>query len=621
MMTVPPDVPLVFSDRITFVFSDNGRYAASLRASNEDLVLESWALASEEPTWRPVPGVAVTRETHALPLDDGRVLLLQAGTESTPGRHEIGLLEPLGRSDFCLQRLGVVPARGGYLLPSASSAQLGFVVAFDDPEHSTIWRLAGSPPPRVESVMRVPGLLSGGLWLDGDAGLLAVHQTSDSCRSSCIVVDLVDQSWRRIWSVSDTSTDRVVLYSPCSKLFIASTNASGEERLGWGLLGEETVRFPESLHRPGYVRKALALDDRGERLLVQELAGAVSRLFIYSPADDRLEPLASPSGVISSPASWAGDLIRFRFSAPCYPPTLATVRLGRQCRWTVSQDRELDSQPGWASAELIEFQGPAGPIEAIVYGGPAWQQCQYLVVALHGGPLSSWQFSFDPLFQSLAAAGIAVVAPNYRGSTGYGDQHLRAVIGNWGGPDLDDVLHLTRNLQKERARRQLPRPTVLGASYGGFLALLAACHEPELWSACVALAPFVSGPSLHKSAEITVRNRIEQLGGLQGIEDAKGPRDVLHLCGSLSAPLLLVHGTADERIPVEQSRMLRRRLSELGRIEGADLEYLEVDNDHMMVASAQSAALRHRVVSFCLARLGRESSRQISIPSGTDAVA
>jgi pimeloyl-ACP methyl ester carboxylesterase len=625
MLTISPETALVFSDRFNFAFSDNGCWAVCLRTTEEDLALDIWTLAAEEAICRPVPHVTTTtRETDVLALNDGRVVLFRADTRSASGGHELGLLHTRSGDEIILQRLDEIPALlGGYLLPSASSSQLAFIVALDDPDHSVIWRLAGSPP-RAEPVMRVPGLLSGGVWFDGDAGLLAVSQTSEGDRCCGIVVDLVDQSWRRIWSVSDRSVDRIVLYSRRTKLFVATTNATGEERLGWGFLGEQSVRFPEALHRSGYARRALALDQRGEQLLIHEVAGAVSRLFIYSLADDRLEPLTSPPGVISSPASWVGNLIRFPFSAPCQPPTLATVRLGRCPQWSVYQDHELDSQPscastrrqrrdptpqsGCAPAELLEFQGPAGPIEAIVYGGPDWQRREHLVVALHGGPLSSWRFEFDPFFQGFAAADVAVVAPNYRGSTGYGDEHLRAVIGNWGGLDLDDVLYLGCRLQEQRAHLQLPRPVVLGASYGGFLALLAACKLPELWSACVALAPFLSASSLHETADVAVRNRIEQLGGLRRIEDAMGHRDVLEVCGSLSIPLLLVHGNADERIPVAQSRMLRRRLCELGKTEGTHFDYLEVDSDHTGVVLALSAALRHRVVHFCLTRSAGQQS-------------
>lgn len=604
--------PRAVTDRFNAAFSTNGCYGVCLRARNDDRDLESWTFAGEQTACRTIPEVAVDQETQALSLDDGRILLCQRDEDSTSFRHELTLLQPTA-GGFSVQPLGAVSALlGGYLLTSPgsqspNSTELGFFVALDGSEHSTIWRLSAS---RIAPIARVPGSLSGGVWLDETT--LALNLTCDSCRSSGIVVDFAQSdepsasqetsgSWRRIWSMSDTSIDRVVLASLRSKLFVVSTDAAGEERLGWGRLGERTVHFPEALHEPGNLRQALALDDRGERLLVHEVAGAVSRLFVYTPADDGLEPLVGPAGIVSSPVSWAGDLIRCRFSAPDQPSTLATVRLGAQPRWSCVRDRE-PGETAWAGAELVELEGPAGPVEAIVYGGSDWRHCEYLVVALHGGPLSSWSFEFDPLFQCLAAAGVAVVAPNYRGSTGYGDTHLRAVIGSWGGPDVEDVLHLARSLERDRRGRNLPRPVVLGASYGAFLALLAACHEPMLWSACVALAPFLSGPRLHESAAAGVQQRIVQLGGLNPIDDHLGPRDVLQVCDSLSVPLLMAHGTHDATIPVEQSRMLRRRLLELGRTEGIDFEYLEVDGDHEEVVLARHSSLSERATDFCRTR-------------------
>ncbi|HJT96268.1 MAG TPA: alpha/beta fold hydrolase, partial [Mycobacterium sp.] len=565
MITAPSDAALAISGRFNFIFSENGWYGTCRTTNGKCHALECWTLASEEPQRRIIPDVVVNGGTDALPLDDGRIVLFQTDRGSLFQRHELALLELQG-DDLRQERLGaIVSLLGGYLLPSPNPAQLGFVVALDSGD-SAIWRISAWPP-HIELVMQIPGSLDGGVWLDSDASVLAVNQTCGGCRSNGIVVDLARRSWRIIWSRSATSADRILLGSLQSKLIIVATTVSGEERLGWATLGESTVHFPESLHRSGYERRALILDDRGERLLVHEESGARSRLFVYTPAEDSLVPLAGPPGRVSSPACWTGNLIRFRFSAPTQPSTLATVRLGAEPRWSLSRDHDIEGHFIAPQAQLIELDGPAGPMEAIVYGGANWRTCEHLVVALHGGPLSSWRFGFEPLFHSLSTEGVAVVAPNYRGSTGYGAEHLQAVIGNWGGPDLEDVLGLARNLEKDRTSRQLPRPVVLGVSYGAFLALLAACHAPELWSACVALAPFLSGPRFYDSANVAVRHRIEQLGGLRPIEDCAGPRDVLQLCGGLSTPLLLIHGVEDETIPVEQSRILRRRLLQLGKIE------------------------------------------------------
>ncbi len=603
MITVPSNAAPVISSRFNLTFSAGGQYGTCLRTGDEDVALESWVLATEEVQPRTIRDVAVDGGTCALPLDDGRILLFQrAASESHC--HGLTLLRPRG-DDFCQDELGTIPSPlGGYLLPSPSRAQLGFVITFHS-GYSTIWRISASPP-HIEPAARVPGSLDGGVWLDGDARVLAVNQTCGSYRCNGIAVDLAQGSWKRIWSRSVMSADRVLLRHPQSRILIVSTTVSGAERLGWAAPDDPRVHFPEALQRPGYARRALAMDDCGERLLVHEVAGAVSRLFVYTMAQDTLAPLAIPQGKITPPACWAGDLIRFRFSAPSQPPTLATLRLQPTPRWSVSPacDRDLGTPP----AELITLRGPAGPIEAVVYGGPAWRACEHLVVALHGGPLSSWRFGYEPLFDRLSTAGVAVLAPNYRGSTGYGEEHLRAVIGDWGGADLDDVLHLARSLDEDRRTRRLSRPVVLGISYGAFLALLAACHEPQLWSACVALSPFLSGPRFHECANVAVRRRIEKLGGLERMTEAIGPRDVLRACTSLSVPLLVMHGIQDETIPVTQSRILKRRLLELGSTEGVDFEYCEIDSDHGGLS--QLDVVCRRVARFCFARSGSDCSNR-----------
>ena len=607
MNTVGPETALAFSGRFRFIFSASGQYGTCVRMADEEQILEKWTFTAGRSQHCAVPDVAASSATHALPLDDGRILLLDSAGSNSSRKHLLTLLRP-GEGESHKESIGTIPCRlGGYLLPSPSAAQLGFLVALDS-GHSTIWRISTSPP-SIEFATRVPGLLDGGTWLDDDGNVLAVNQTCGRYRPNGVAVDLTEDSWRIIWSRSVTSTDRILLSNPWSKTIIVTTTATGEQRLGWASVGDRTVHFPEALYHPGYERRALALDDRGERLLVHEVTGTVSRLFIYSLAEDRLVPLPCPPGKISAPASWVGDHVRFRFSAPTQPPTLATVQLAGVPRWSVSRDHDVQDHRTTPGVELVQLQGRAGTVEAIVYGGARWRACEHLVVALHGGPLSAWRFGFEPLFHCLSAADIAVVAPNYRGSTGYGDEHRRAVIGHWGGPDLDDVLDLGSDLEKDRARHQLPRPVVLGVSYGAFLALLAACDKPQFWSACVALAPFLSGPRFYASASFAVQRRIEQLGGLRRIEDAAGPRDALQACTKLSAPLLLMHGVRDETIPVTQSRMLRQRLLALGKTEEVDFEYVEADSTHGELLQRKDLSLR--VARFCRTRSELDSNHKI----------
>ncbi|MEU8123352.1 alpha/beta fold hydrolase [Spirillospora sp. NPDC049024] len=614
-----PDLPPVPS-RFGFAFSADGRWATCLRSAQDSVVLERWDLTwpavNPGPSLRTLDDAAlqdgdgpgggiIDRRCGALPLNDGRVLVVRpaVGDHGEPAGHgTLVAAEPTPAGLKAVRSWPVPEMLAGFLLASPGQAQTALLVAVEDERHSRIWRVSPSSP-ALEPVLRIPGVLSGGVWAD-EGRTLALDHDGAGHRTEGILVDLRERTWQRFWSVSDTTSDRIAAYSPRSGVLAVTTTTPGAQQrgapqIGLRLPGGGPVRFPENLNRSAAYRTPLAFDASGERLLVREIAGAAARLAVYSAGDDRITPVPGPPGMLWPPAHWGGDgRVHVRFSAPHQPPTLATVRRPAPSGWDLAA-HPSDGAAAWRGAELVELSGPAGPIEAIVYGGPGWRARPRLVLALHGGPLSAWRYEFEPLFQYLAAAGAAVVAPNYRGSTGYGDAHLRPVIGDWGGPDLDDVVHIADALVEGRGTA-LPLPVVLGGSYGAFLALLAACRRPDLWSGCVALAPFTSAAGLHRTASGAVRERVSRLSRLDARDEQDAGRDVLRACESLTAPLLVAHGVRDEAVPVEQSRALRRRLLELGRTEGVDFDYLETAGDHHEVVQAWSPVLREAVVRFCL---------------------
>jgi dipeptidyl aminopeptidase/acylaminoacyl peptidase len=260
----------------------------------------------------------------------------------------------------------------------------------------------------------------------------------------------------------------------------------------------------------------------------------------------------------------------------------------------------------WHPARVQELAGAAGPLEAVVYGGEAWLTADHLVLALHGGPADAWRLEFDPALQRMAAEGLAVVAPNYRGSTGYGPRHAAAIQGAWGGPDLEDVLVLLDGLTGQRAALGLEPPALFGVSYGAFLALLAAASAADQVARCAVVAPFLSGARLLAEGSESVRALTERLGGAEEIRDARGPRDVLLMCRRLVAPLLVLHGEADAVVPVGQSRALREELLSLGRVEGRDFRYVEAAGAGHELLAEPGAALLHELLAVFL-RSGRSA--------------
>ncbi|CND70425.1 peptidase S9 prolyl oligopeptidase [Mycobacterium tuberculosis] len=646
-MTAPAREPVLrglppVPTRFGFAFSGRGGWGACLRAAGDEVTLERWELDRPVPLRSALAGDAapragdgLDRRCGVLPLDDGRVLVLRpaTGARGDPAGHGTVLAAEPAAGGLRIARSWPVPAMlAGFLLAAPGPAGTIVLVTVEDERHSRIWWLHWRLP-APEAVVRIPGVLAGGVWVDGGR-TLALDRTTAAHRTEGVLVDLRDRSWRRVWSVSDTTTDRIAAFSPRSGVLAVTTTSPGAQQPGTAQIGLRfpgggPVRFPEALNRSTRPRAPLCFDTAGRNLLVRETRGAAERLAVYAPEHESLTPVPGPPGMLWPPAHWAEDgRIHLRYAAPNRPPTLATVPSAPGDGWWLAPDAPAHdcadddradndrtdagcanagwanagwADTGWADAGTADLPGPAGPIETIVYGGTGWRRARHLVIALHGGPLASWRLGFEPLFQHLAAAGIAVAAPNQRGSTGYGEAHLRPVIGDWGGADLDDVVHLARGIGRDRAAAGLPRPVVLGGSYGAFLALLAACRAPELWSGCVALAPFTSAAGLHGGASGAVRERVSRLSRCDAPGTAGGGRDVLRACAAVTAPLLIVHGVRDEVVPVAQSRALRARLLELGRTEGVDFDYLEADDDHNGVVQAWSPVLREAVVRFCLA--------------------
>ncbi|QMU68341.1 S9 family peptidase [Streptacidiphilus sp. P02-A3a] len=528
---------------------------------------------------------------------------------------------------------------------------------------TSVWLVSadGAAP---QQVAEFPGLAGGGVWLDRVGRMLALDHVRQGGQGGPIVktvaLDLATGTMSPLLELAPDSNDRLVLADPDSGLIIVRSDAAGADRLGWGVLGgDQPLRFPDCLHQPQRFLRPVAVEPPTDpatpaaqlRVALQGDWGAGSSLAVWRPAEGRCEPLPIPAGRFGGVAHWSAAGLRLPYSAPDHPAGLATVDVDRlrdnppdarpaptmPLRLAPLQGgsagmnsllrripkggtvRELRPvRPGWRldgsaapseggrwhPARTVELLGAAGRLEAVVYGGDSWLSAQHLVIALHGGPADAWRMEFDPPLQRMAAEGLSVVAPNQRGSSGYGVEHAQALQDAWGGPDLDDVLTLLSSVSGQRVALGLEPASLFGVSYGAFLALLATCTAPALVARCAVVAPFLSGARLLQEATEEVRSLTERMGGAREPADGRGPRDVLLVCHQLATPLLVVHGDRDEVVPVSQSRTLRQELLRIGRVEGADFRYVEATGAGHEVLSEECGPVLHELLATFL-RTGR----------------
>lgn len=450
----------------------------------------------------------------------------------------------------------------------------------------------------------MPGTLSGGCRLD-ETGRLGFNQ-SHAGTSRPVVLDVAAGTAEPLPGTSPGQ--HLLLSGPRAGLFLIAEHVDGDLRLGHGRFGERRpLCFPGGLNAVEGGVMPMAAAPSGEHVALRVDRGARSHLLVYTPPRELIREIEIPPGVIHGTGHWSEHGLRFPFSGPTRPTAIATISgdgaapNATPSRWEFTDDDDPADPPRWVDARACVFDGPTGPIEAVVCGEVDWRDARHLLLALHDGPEAASRLTFDPVWQALASAGICVVAPNHRGSTGYGLAHQQAIHGAWGGPDLADIRHLARELT--RRRRQDTRLMIFGESYGAFLAMLAAGADPELWSHCVAVAPFISGPRLYEAGSPGVRALLDRLEGRTIVDDGLGPRDLTRLCGRITAQLMIIHAADDSVIPVSQSRELRRCLLRAGRREGRDFRYAEpAIGGHGSLMSGNGHDLVHDLVRFLYPR-------------------
>ncbi|WP_371674773.1 prolyl oligopeptidase family serine peptidase (plasmid) [Streptomyces sp. NBC_00289] len=340
----------------------------------------------------------------------------------------------------------------------------------------------------------------------------------------------------------------------------------------------------------------LAVDPIGRRIALKVDHGAASQLLVYRNDGDGADLVDTPPGILHSIARWSDHGLHLVHSSPAQRADIATVTFTPTPTWHTPAANPADTGEPLAHSEWMD--GPAGPIETVVYGGRNWRQAPYLLMALHGGPHQAWRLDFNPFFQRLTSAGITVVAPNQRGSSGYSLEHRDAIRGNWGGPDLEDVCYLAQTLAAERRPIAEASLLLFGVSYGAFLALRAITRLPELWARCALVAPFSSVASLYADASAGVR---EFLRTSEASDHVNQPFQASPATALRKFPqVLILHGKDDPMIPVTQGRKIRTSLLRANGHRSSGLEYLEVPGGHDVLSP--SPDLQEHIVHFLQAK-------------------
>jgi dipeptidyl aminopeptidase/acylaminoacyl peptidase len=323
----------------------------------------------------------------------------------------------------------------------------------------------------------------------------------------------------------------------------------GEYNVDGLSLDEDTGRLAYSRNVDGYTE-----------LTAGELVGPTE--IETFPAPDL--PEGTAGGV-----SWGPDAERYAVTATGDDTNtnvyVVETETGATERWTRASTAGIPEET-FRSSEVVRYESFDGRSIPAFFALPedAPEGDTPVVVDIHGGPESQRRPGFNPVKQYLLNRGYAVFEPNVRGSTGYGREYLR----------LDDVRNRMDSVADVEAGVEWlhdhpavdpDRVAAMGGSYGGFMVLASLTEYPDLWAAgvdVVGIANFVT--FLENTGEWRRENREAEYGSLAEDREFLESISPINNVDRIAAPLFVLHGENDPRVPVGEAEQIVEEVRERG---------------------------------------------------------
>jgi dipeptidyl aminopeptidase/acylaminoacyl peptidase len=222
------------------------------------------------------------------------------------------------------------------------------------------------------------------------------------------------------------------------------------------------------------------------------------------------------------------------------------------------------------------------------------------IIYIHGGPASQTVNSFNRFIQYAANQGYMVLAPNYRGSTGYGKEFQQANLFDMGGGDLQDVLAGVDWI-KQTGHLDPKKIAVMGGSYGGYLSMMAVTKAPEVWAAGVPIVPFVNWfTEIENEDPVLQQSDLATMGDVVKYKALYEDRSPINFIDHIKAPLLLLAGGHDPRCPKSETQQVVDAIQK----RGGTVDYKIYENEgHGFARVENQIDAYKRVADFLLAHV------------------
>ncbi|MFW6027193.1 MAG: alpha/beta fold hydrolase [bacterium] len=448
---------------------------------------------------------------------------------------------------------------------SRDGSKVAWTMSTPDSAKRTVWIADANQPESRRAVFEAEGYWAPMDWSHDGKRLLLFHYISIT-NSELHVLDLATGETEQVNPAEEDIFYGQAEFAPDGRnlFYISDENSEFRNLVRQDLVtGRKTVMTEDI----SWDVEGFDLSPEGRRVVFSVNDGGLSKLHLRSARNNaELGAPPLPPGLISNLAfSPDGRKFAFTFNSATSPGDVWSYDLvvKRLTRWTQSEVGGLDTD-SFVSPDLVTFptfdevNGEPRRIPAFVYK-PKGEGPHPVAVSIHGGPESQFRPSFRSIYQFWAnEMGIAVVAPNVRGSSGYGKTYVRLDNARKREDSVKDIGALLDWIATQDDL-DTDRVIVLGGSYGGYMVLASMTHYNDRLAGAVdivGISNFVTFLENTKGyrrdlrrAEYGDERDPEMRAFLQKISP-------LNNAEKITKPLLIIQGANDPRVPASESEQM-----------------------------------------------------------------
>jgi dienelactone hydrolase len=413
-------------------------------------------------------------------------------------------------------------------------------------------------------------------WITDPAAKMSVRADWDPTREKFSVHAKEGAGWKRLYEAGRCGRLRGLHFNAENTAVIARGSLCGENRVKLWSLPMDGTAMQVLVEDPARDVESVLTDPVDDSVIAAVLAGDEDNYRWLDPrAEKRRGSLRRSFG-----ADWVsiygrstdGQRIVVQAQFASRPPVFNFVDFGAKRADIINEAYPQLTNAKFGSVRAFSYEArDKYPLVAyLTVPADTAEKDLPLVVLPHGGPESRDDLEFDWWAQFLASRGYAVIQPQFRGSSGFGQAHADAGRRQWGLRMQDDVTDAVSALVAQGIANP-KRVCIVGASYGGYAALAGAAFTPDVY-ACAASISGVSDLPLFighvdrlasSDESSTLDYWREHIGPVS--DPRVSARSPARAAAGVRAPILLIHGTQDSVVPIEQSRVMALALKEAGK--------------------------------------------------------